>query len=218
MTPLTNRLPLKCSAPSAGLPAQPNPRGRFGRGAMPPSECPTWPLPVALEDYEVVLGKGEHVAGVMIHPPHLEVPLHEGAVVLGTTDVGAALELHELAPEEGRIVIAPEDVDHHEGAAVGEETPYTPELGGKNIVGDVMEATVGHDEVEGGGCAQLGLRGDEARAAIEPTRVAHESRVDVVAHVPQARRLEGAREEPGTAAEVEGQAAARHVESAQTLQ
>src|SRR5215470_19384382 len=215
---MTNRLPACMFHSERGLARATESSGEVRKGAMPPSECPTWPLPVALEDYEVVLGKGEHVAGVMIHPPHLEVPLHEGAVVLGTTDVGAALELHELAAEEGRIVIAPEDVDHHEGAAVGEEAPYMLELGGKHIVGDVMEATVGHDEVEGGGCAQLSLRGDEARAAIEPPRVAHESCVDVVAHVTQSRRLEGAREEPGTATKVEGQAAARHVESAQTLQ
>src|SRR5215831_15303813 len=81
----------------------------------------------------------------------------------------------------------------------------------------MMEAAVGHDEVEGRGGAQLLLHGDETRAAIEPPGVAHEPRVDVVAHVAQARRLESGREEPRAAAKVEGKGALGQREGAQAL-
>ena len=178
-------------------------------------------LPAALEDHEVVvervLGERENVAPVLIHSAHLEVLLHEGAVLLGAAHVGAALELHELTVQEGRIRITQEDIDHHEGAPVGEEAPHAAELAGEDVVGDVMEAAVGHDEVEGRSDAQLLLHGDETRAAIEPPSVAHEPRVDIVAHVAQARRLESGRKEPRAAAEVEGKGALGQREGAQAL-
>src|SRR5262249_62363314 len=42
MTPLTKRLPLRCSRSERGLcPRNRILGGRFGRGAMPPSECPS---------------------------------------------------------------------------------------------------------------------------------------------------------------------------------